>query len=549
MIDLQELLAKPTESELLEFKEAKTHFDKESLGKYFSALCNEANLAEKNRAYLLFGVRDDKTVVGTSITDSMINDYKQYISENTSPTISFIGIERIATKTGIVVCCIIPAAPRGMPVSWKDHYYGRNGESLCALNLSKIERIRNQTKNTDWSIQSVENATIEDLSKEAIEIARHQYTEKNPRLKDEIAAWDDKTFLNKAKITINNKITNTAILLLGKPESEQYISPATATITWILKDKDNIEKDYEHFSCPLILSVEEVYKKIRNVKYRYIKEDTLFPEEVMQYEPYIIREALNNCIAHQDYTLGGRITVVENDDGFLVFKNSGSFIPNTIEKVIESDSPETVYRNPFLANAMVNLNMIDTIGSGIKKMFTIQKNKYFPLPDYDFSNDSVQVKITGKVLDLNFARKLATSKNLSLSEILLLDKIQKKRTLTDFEFKELKSKKLIEGRKNNYTISSSIAKITHQETDYMRKKGIDDEYCKKMILDYISKFGSAKKARLEEFLIPKLSDNLNEQQKKDKIKNILQVLKRQHKIMINPDLKVREWILVSSKTN
>jgi ATP-dependent DNA helicase RecG len=59
-------------------------------------------------------------------------------------------------------------------------------------------------------------------------------------------------------------------------------------------------------------------------------------------------------------------------------------MPQTIENVIISDAPELNYRNGFLVNAMVNLNMIDIIGSGIKRMFITQKNKYFPLPEYDF---------------------------------------------------------------------------------------------------------------------------------------------------------------------
>src|SRR5690606_16750507 len=156
------------------------------------------------------------------------------------------------------------------------------------------------------------------------------------------------------------------------------------------------------FTCPLFLSVQQIYSKIRNIKYRYLQEGTLFPDEVNQFEPYIIREALNNSIAHQDYMLGGKILVIEREDGVLTFSNSGSFIPRSIEKVIAADAPENRYRNPFLANAMVNLNMIDTIGSGIKKMFVIQKDKFFPLPEYDLSNQKVTVSITGKIVDVNY---------------------------------------------------------------------------------------------------------------------------------------------------
>lgn len=530
MLDLNKLLKVDTENELLEFKEARKNYDADKLGKYFSALSNEANLKNKDRAYFLMGVKDDKSTPGTIISESQVNSFKLEITNNTSPTMSFIDVERIHTEKDDVLCFIIPAAPQGMPVAWKDHYYGRSGESLGGLDILEIERIRSQTVNNDWSIRIIEDASIKDLSKDAIKFARIQYVKKNQRLKDEVQTWDDETFLNKAKITLNGKITNTAILLLGKPESEHFLTPATSTITWILKDRDGIEKDYEHFSCPLILNVQKVYSKIRNIKYRYIRNDTLFPEEVLQYDTYTIREAINNCVAHQDYTMGGKIILVEKEDGELVFINSGDFIPETVEKVVQSDAPETRYRNTFLSNAMVNLNMIDTIGSGIKKMFIIQKNKYFPLPEYDLSNHAVKLTITGKVLDIDYARKLASDNTLSLADIMLLDKVQKHKKLTDEEFKCLKKKQLIEGRKNSFTISCSIAKMTNQETEYMNLKGLEDEYCKKMIVDYIKKFDSAKKIDLEKFLLDKLSGQLSEKQKKDKIKNLLQQLKNDGKI-------------------
>ena len=116
------------------------------------------------------------------------------------------------------------------------------------------------------------------------------------------------------------------------------------------------------------MNVERVLAKVRNLRYRYLPDETLFPTEVDQYDPWVIREALHNCIAHQDYELRGRISIVETPDE-LIFTNVGSFIPGDVEKVIVQDSPPEIYRNPFLATAMVNLNMIETIGGGIKKMF------------------------------------------------------------------------------------------------------------------------------------------------------------------------------------
>lgn len=544
---LDELIASQFETEVTEFKEAKNSFSFDELGQYFSALSNEANLHNKNCAWLIFGIEDKKhIIVGTNYRKSAkdLNNLKEEIARQTSEHLSFIEIYECkrkdpAGKNQRILLFQIPPAPKGIPIAFKRMYYGRDGESLVGLSIEKIERIRSQSKSEDWSAKLITEASIEDLDSDAIQFARHVYIQKNPKLAEEVPTWDDQTFLNKAKLTINGKITNTAIVLLGKSESEHYISPATSKITWILKDKDGIEKDYEHFTCPLILSIQEVYKKIRNIKYRYIAEGNLFPDEVQQYDPYTIREALNNCIAHQDYTMGGKIILIEKEDGELIFSNSGDFIPSSIEDVIKSDAPENRYRNSFLANAMVNLNMIDTIGSGIKKLFNIQRNKFFPLPEYDLSDHKVKVTITGKVLDSNYARKLAEDKTLSLFEIMLLDKVQKNKKLTNEEYKLLKSKNLIEGKRNNYFISSTVAEITNQKPGYMKLRGINDDYCKKIIIDYIKKFKTAKKADLEEILLEKLGDSMTDIQKKNKIKNILQSLRRDG--VIEPHGK--EWIL------
>lgn len=535
---LKGLLKSDTESEVLEFKEAKNQYDKDKLGRYFSALSNEANLKNRPNAWLILGVSDKGIVVGTEISNSRINEYKKEMADHTTPSLSFREVHKESFGGKLVLFFEIPAAPKGMPVSWKKQYYGRDGESLSILNLDEIDLIRGQLQGYDWSAQIVEGATLDDLSSQAIDEAKQQFTEKNPHLRDDIKGWDDSKFLNKAKITIKNKITNTAILLLGKPESAHFINPAMAKISWILKDKDGLEKDYEHFTCPFLLTVQSVTNKIRNLKYRYLQEGSIFPEEVSQFDAYIIREALNNCVAHQDYTLGGKINLIERDDGVLIFSNSGNFIPGTIEKVIESDAPESRYRNPFLANAMVDLNMIDTIGSGIRKMFIIQKSKYFPLPDYDFSDNMVSVKITGKVMDINYARKLAQMPELSLHDIMLLDKVSKGKFLTEYDIQQLRKKGLIEGRKPNFHISAIVARRSNQKADYIKLKGIDDQYAMELIREYLNKFKAATRGEFEEFLLVKLGDRFSDDQKKHKIKNMLQKMKNQGEIKLN---KERKW--------
>ena len=525
---LQELLSLNFETEVVEFKEAKNNYDFDKLGKYFSALCNEANLKHKASAWLIFGIKDkDRSIVGSQFRSNSadLHNLKAEIADHTTGRITYIEIYEVSTSEGRVVLFEIPAAPKGLPIAWKGHHYGRDGEQLHALNTEEYERIRTQVSSEDWSAAIIEDADLEDLSSEAIQKARTAYKTKSPNLSEEIDQWSDITFLNKAKVCIKGKITRTAILLLGTPESEHFLNPSTSKITWILRDRDNLEKDYAHFGSPLILNTEKVYQKIRNLKYRYIADGTLFPEEVDQYDPYIIREALNNCIAHQDYTIGGKINVVENEEGKLIFVNSGKFIPKSVEEVVISDAPEPTYRNPFLVEAMINLNMIDAIGSGIKRMFIIQRKKFFPLPDYEIIQDKVKVTITGKVVDINYARKLAAVSDLDLENIIALDKVSKNKTLNDEEIRQLKSKNLIEGRKPNFHISPTVAKATGEKGDYIKQRGIDDDYCQKIILDFLKKFGEGKRTDFEEILLDKLPDVLDDKQKRHKIKNNLQKLR------------------------
>lgn len=543
--NLDNLLSLHSESEIAEFKEAKNTFPFDKLGKYFSALCNEANLKNLNRAWLVFGVKDDKSVVGSRFrTNSKdLQSLKKEIADKTTNRLTFIDIHEIKHPDGRVLLLEIPPAPQGLPIAWDGHYYGRDGESLGPLNLEEIERIRAQNRATDWSAVTLPSASIDDLDSTAIAIAQRNFVQKNPRLADEARRWDPATFLNKAKLTINGQITRTAVLLLGKPEASHFLNPASATVTWILKDRDGLERDYQHFGCPLLMSVDEVFHKIRNLKYRYMREGTLFPEEVDQYDPYIIREALNNAIAHQDYEMGGKVTLIEFEDGRLCFSNPGQFIPGSVESVIQSDAPESRYRNRFLTDAMVNLNMIDTIGSGIRKMFFIQKNRFFPLPEYELKDNRVQVTITGRVVDMAYARKLAEYPNLTIEEIMLLDRVQKRKPLTDEQARHLKSLGLIEGRKPNFHISAQLAEHSGERAQYIRNKAFDDQHYKQLILEYLDKFGTAKRVDINKLLLDKLPDILTATQKQHKVKNLLQALK--HEGVIEP--KGKSWRM--SKTS
>jgi ATP-dependent DNA helicase RecG len=543
---LESLCSLSAENEIVEFKEAKNTYDFAKLGKYFSALSNEANLAGKYFSWLVFGIEDKKhTVVGTRfrLQRKDLDSLKGEIAKKTTNGISFIEIHEINKPQGRVILFQIPAAPKGIPIAFDGHYYARDGEELAPLNIEKIERIRGQIIKDDWSAVIIPDATIEDLDEDAIELARKNYKNKFPEKAQEVDDWNPITFLNKAKVTIKGKITRTALILLGKDESEHFLNPAEIKIRWKLVDNYGSDIDYDIFNIPMILSVEKVFSKIRNIKYRYMQDGTIFPTEVSKYEPFSIREAINNCIAHQDYTKNARINVIEMDDQ-LIFTNQGSFIPGNVEKVVVDDSPEEYYRNRFLATAMFNLKMVDTAGGGIKKIFNFQRVRFFPMPDYDLSDDKVKVSISGKILDLEYARLLAQNKDLTLEEIMMLDKVQKKRVLSEFEAKVLKGKKLIEGRKPNYFIGINVAQKTNQKASYSKNKAFDKSYYLDLIIKAIKEHKELNRSEIDELLWMKLPDWMTDKQKKTKVGNLLTELRKKDKILNIGTFRDSKWELI-----
>ena len=314
------------ENEVIEFKQAGNDYSTDKIGEYFSALANEANLRGLDAAWLVFGVHNKtRKVVGSDYRLQLerLQSTKMQIAVNSEPSITFRNIHELQDANGRVILFEIPPAPRGMPISWKGHYYARAGESLTNLGLDKLDEIRQQTMFSDWSAQIIPDATISHLDETALHKARESFGRKyaNRFSSDEILNWSLPVFLDRARLTQDRKLTRTALLLLGKPESAYVLSPHPAQMTWKL---EGAERAYEHFGPPFLLNTSALYQKIRNIQLRILPDDALLAVEVAKYDQKVVLEALHNCIAHQDYTRNGRIIVTEQLDK-LIFENEGSF--------------------------------------------------------------------------------------------------------------------------------------------------------------------------------------------------------------------------------
>lgn len=546
----------PKESESCEWKEMKNlgnsfvGNDKKDVVSYVSAISNMEG------GHLVIGVKDQTLdIVGTDLSLFLINGVpatpeaaKFKIIENCTniPTEGLSIEEFVTDDTNKTVWIVnIPKhAPRKMVIAHRKAWQ-RHGDSIVEIESEREKQILTESIiGEDWSAVIIPDATIEWLDEEAIRMARTGFKERYPHVADTSDTWSDEVFLDKAKLTINKKITRTALLLLGKSEYQPYLNHISQ-IVWRLRT--DTETGGDIFGIPFLKSTQEILNNIRNYRFKIYPRNAMIPIEVWKYDTKSILEALHNCIAHQQYEMNARIIVTENEDK-LCFENSGSFFLGSYEDYIEGNKTPDKYRNPFLVNAMVNVKMIDTQGYGIHNIFNSQRNRYLPMPDYDLTEpNKVKLSISGNIIDENYSLQLIENvANLTLTDVVLLDKVQKHISIPYEARKMLRSKNLIEGKNSNIYVSRSVALITGTEVEYTLNKGLDDLYYEDYIFNAISEHKKLSRKQIEGMAIPKLPNGLTDSQKKSKVGNILTKLRKLGKIKFEHN----KWVVnTASKTS
>lgn len=537
-----------------EFKNLKNSFcgnEKDDVISYVSAIAN------MDGGHLVIGVKDKTLeIVGTDISRLTFNGQPANTQSATfklTEQCTYLSSEGLSieefvtddTQKRVWIIHIPKHLPR-RPVLAHKKAWQRIEDSLVEMTGERLAAILEEPiyNAKDWSAEIVHDATIDDLDEVAIAKARQMFKKVHSRIPAaEVNDWSVQTFLSKCGLSRNGGITRATIILLGKYESAFKLRPAVAQVTWTRRDTNQDVVDYEHFTVPFILTVDEILSKIENLTLREMPGDTLFPDTMKQYDDYTIREALHNCIAHQDYELQQRINFVENP-GYLYYSNAGSFIPGTLENALRNEEPQTYFRNECLCRAMVDFNMIDTVSRGIKKMFSEQWRRHFPMPDYEIDavKKKVVVRIYGNEINKRYTDLLKTNDTLTLWDCISLDAVQKGRAIHKDVAKDLLNRGLIEGEAPNYSISLGVAKDTRQLPSYTKTKGLDKGKLRQMILQYLENAGDegAKRDSIYEYIKDVLPSNKTEEQRLRSLGDLLKTMKTESLIKTDG----RNWFIL-----
>lgn len=524
---LDDWLTRP-EQPCVEWKE--NFADPERIGEYISALANMAALEGRSHGYLVWGVEDcSRRVVGTRFDPQEARGAGNqslvlWLSACLQPGVAF-NFDVVVYQGQRLVVLSVPCAAH-TPVAFRDVVFLRIDSHVVRANRHP-ERLRllwdklSGALRGDWTAQ-VSAAEWSDLDAVALLDGRRRFALKHPRLKQELDAWSDERFLSELRLLRDGQLTHAALLLFGQHTAVRWLGGISPRLTWRLKDAQGEDVDYEHFELPLLLSVDRLAVRIRRLKVRILPPRQLAPLELDNYDDWVIREALLNCIAHQDFALGGRVVVTERPDSLELF-NYGGFLPGNVERVLDGDFVEGRYRNPCLADAMLKIDLIDTAGSGIRRMYRKQRERLFPLPDYEFKSnpDAVVVRLYGREIDTGFSSVLLEFTDLGLDEVIALDAVQKQRPVDATMVRRLRSKGLVEGRGKSLSISGPVARMTGQEVRYTLDRGLDAQHYKGLILSLLN-LGPQRRRKINELLWDKLPDAVPVDKRGTYIKNLLQ---------------------------
>lgn len=496
-------------------------FSEEKVGSIFSALANEAFLADKNAGWFYIEISGK---YNENMFRSILSDLSQ-----------FIEIKRLSSFTDENhFRCLYNVTPalHGLPVSFKGHFYGLENNSVVPLSLQKMDIIRYNFIIKDWSSEICKGATIDHLDKFAVQKGKEGFKIRYFNLSREADSWDTLTFLQKAGFARGEDLFNSALLVFGSEESRYLINPSDFQIKWIILDNNGREKGFQTYSMPLISNFELIFNRLANLKYDYSQKLSVAPVTTLKYELRVLQEILINSVIHQDYNNSGIINVYEYPDKIEII-NNGSFAPGSFKKLLEGCYFRKTNQNLSLIQGLFNINFINNLGGSIRNASEIYKLKKFPLPDISLiPGNIVKATVYGAVLNPNYTEKLISNPEMDLITVFLLDCVQKGILIEEEDANLLRKKNLVVGRYPDLQIAS---KTIHREEQpvFVAKKVYTADEIKDLLIEYLQKKGEAGRQEIDNLLLDKYPKDLNEEKRRNKIKNLLYQLSRVENLIIN----------------
>lgn len=465
---------------------------------YVTALCNEGG------GWLVIGM-DDKwphKVVGTKQNEGAIGELESNIYRDTliRPTIYEL-YENEHLKTGRVLVIAVPERPIGKLFRFEDVPLMRVGEELKPMSDEMIFGIL-QEQEPDFSSETCEAFTIDDLDAEAIRILKQKYAtkQKNPNF----LTLSDHQVLSDLQLVKNEKVTFAALILVGKADKLNEILPQASVILEYRKSESLVSyNNRQAYHEPFYKMIDLLWHDInlRNDKIDISENSYIF--NIPYFNEEVIREAINNAIAHRDYRRTSE-TVIKQYPQKMIIMNAGGFpLGVSVENLLRVQSTP---RNRLLADVLAKTGIVERSGQGVDKIFKNTLSEGKEAPDYSHSDSfRVELHLSADIKDKAFARFLESEQRdlpeedrLSVFDVIALDQIRQghSQIVAKENIERLLNRNLIEKRGRTrgtyYILSKSYYELCGKEGEYSQKDDWDSNQVMSVIMPHLAKFGKAK---------------------------------------------------------
>lgn len=472
------------ENEHLEFKEAKQHFDFEELVRYCAALANEGG------GRMILGVSDKlpRRVVGSRAFDNLERT-KAGLIERLHIRIE---VETLPHSDGPVIIFEVPARPLGFPIQYKGAYWMRGGESLIPMTPDLLKRIFAETA-PDFSAEPCPAASISDLDPTAMQRFRQMWARKSGNMT--LHSISDEQLLTDAELMVDGVLLYAALILFGTRQAlGRYLPQAEVIFEFRSSEASGPPAQREEYRQGFFVFQDELWQKIDLRNERQHFQTGFFIVDVPTFNEITIREALLNAVSHRDYRLPGSV-FVRQFARRLEITSPGGLLPGiTVQNILWRQAP----RNRRVAEIFARCGLVERSGQGMNRMFEECIKESKPHPDFT-GTDDYQVALTfrGEVQDPQFLRFLEQigEEKLALfttQDFLVLDYVHREQPVPD-TFKAclppLVDQGIIErvgrGKGTRYILSRQFYDFLGQKGVYTRKRGLDRDTNKMLLLKHI----------------------------------------------------------------
>jgi len=429
--------------------------------------------------------------------------------------IPVVAYELFDEQNNRVVVVDIPSHPVGKTLKYEDVALWRSGEELIPMPDKILFSILQET-DPDYSQAICEGVTINDLDTTAIAILKEKYARKqdNPTF----ISLPDYQALSDLKLIVGQKVTNAAVLLVGKEELIQKHFPQ-AKVQLEIRNTEGQERFDKRISfiAPFYILIDKLWEAINIRNGSMPVQEGAYMFDIPFFNEEVIREVVNNAFAHRDYRLQSEIVIKQYPTKLIVASPGGLPLGVTLENILTVSSTP---RNRLLTDVLASTGIVERAGQGMDVIFRLTLSEGKQKPDYKKTDDYQVVAIlSASVKDPGFAlfiksiqQELPENQKLNVFDILTLCAIKDGNQPQDKDgAKKLYSLGYLEKRGKTsairYILPRRYYELTNNLSEYSVLTDWDDQQVLAVLLPFLTKYGKAKKSDLARVVGSHISDS------------------------------------------